>query len=156
MVSRYISTLKKSSAGWAELPTFVAKECVSGYIEPLTYMINTSFTEGVFHIELKLARVIPIFKIGNKTELTNYRRISVLSFFPKVFEKIMYTNLLDLIEHNKILYKHQYGFRQNCIRQDNSWIRKAYIIFTILTLSCLIYYIEVWDSACQTHLHPYF
>ena len=89
-------------------PTFVAKKCISGYIEPLTYLINTSFTEGVFPKELKLARVVPIFKIGDKTELTNYRPIS----FSKVFEKIMYTHLLDFIEQNKIIYKHQYGFRQ--------------------------------------------
>ena len=70
-ITQVISTLKKSSAGWDDLPTFVAKECVNGYIEPLTYLINTSFTEGVFSIELKLARVVPIFKIGNQTELTN-------------------------------------------------------------------------------------
>ena len=81
-VIQVISTLKKSNAGWDELPTFVAKKCVNGYIEPLTWLINTFFTEGVFPIELKLVRVVPIFKIGNQTELTNYRPISVLSFFP--------------------------------------------------------------------------
>ena len=42
--TQVISTLKNSGAGWDELHTFVAKECVSGYIEPLTYLINTSFT----------------------------------------------------------------------------------------------------------------
>ena len=46
-VTHVISTLKNASAGWDELPTFVAKECVNVYIEPLTYLINTSFTEGV-------------------------------------------------------------------------------------------------------------
>ena len=111
-VTQVISTLNNSGAGWDELPTFVAKKCISGYIEPLTYLINTSFTEGVFPKELKLARVVPIFKIGDKTELTNYRPISVLSFFSKVFDKFMYTHLLYFIEQNKIIYKHQYGFRQ--------------------------------------------
>ena len=43
-VTKVISSLKNSSAGWDELPTFVAKKCVYGYIEPLTYLINTSFT----------------------------------------------------------------------------------------------------------------
>ena len=43
-----------------------------------------------------------------------------------------------------------------CLRQDNSWIRKAYIIFTILTyiIRNLIYGIEVCGSTCQTHIHP--
>ena len=60
-VTQVISTLKNSSAVWDELPTFVAEKCISGYIEPLTYLISTSFTEGVFPKELKLARVVPIF-----------------------------------------------------------------------------------------------
>ena len=110
-VTQGISTLKNSTGGWDELPTFVAKEYVNGYIEPLTYLINTPFTESVFPIELKLARVVPIFKIGNQTELTNYRPISVLSFFSNFVEN-MYTHLLDLIEQNKIIYKHKYGFRR--------------------------------------------
>ena len=49
-VTQVISTLKNEyiyNAGWDELPTFVTKKCVNGYIEPLTYLINTSFTEGV-------------------------------------------------------------------------------------------------------------
>ena len=46
-VGQVISSLNNSSAGWDERPTFVAKECVNGYIEPLTYLINTTFTKGV-------------------------------------------------------------------------------------------------------------
>ena len=73
-------------------PTFVAtKKCINGYIEPLTYLINTSFTEGVFLKELKLSRVVPILKISDKTELTNYRPISVLSFFPKFLRNYVYS-----------------------------------------------------------------
>ena len=132
-VTQVISTLKNSSAGWDELPTFVAKECVSGYIEPLTYLINTSFTEGVFPIELKLARVVPIFKICNQTELTNYRPISVRSYF---LEKIMYTHLLDFIEQNKIIYKHQYGFRQKHSTQHTiiTWLLELLIPWTKVIL----------------------
>ena len=69
-VARVISSLKNLGARWDELPTFVANKCVDGYIEPLSYLINTSFTKVVFHIRLKLARVVPIFKITNQTELT--------------------------------------------------------------------------------------
>ena len=55
-VERVISSLKNSSAGWDEIPTFVAKKCVYSYLKPLTYLINRSFTEGAFPEELKLAR----------------------------------------------------------------------------------------------------
>ena len=60
-----ISTLKNSSAGWDEIPTSMAKKCITGFIEPLTYLINKSFSEGIFPTELKLARVVPILKTGD-------------------------------------------------------------------------------------------
>ena len=47
-VKQIISSLKNSSAGWDGIPTSAAKKCVDGFIEPLTYLINSSFTEGVF------------------------------------------------------------------------------------------------------------
>ena len=49
------------------MPTCVAKKCVDCFIKPLTYIINASFREGIFPTELKLARVVPIFKAGDQT-----------------------------------------------------------------------------------------
>ena len=66
----------------------------------------------MFPPELKLARVVPIFKAGDSSALTNYRPISVLTFFAKVFEKIVYNKLFNFISDNNILYDHQYGFRK--------------------------------------------
>ena len=80
-----ISSLKNSSAGWDEIPTFVAKQCVYCYLKSLTYLINKSFTEGIFPVELKLARVVLIFKAGDPTQITNYMPISVLTLFSKVY-----------------------------------------------------------------------
>ena len=56
-----ISSLKNSSPGFDGIPSFVANQCIDYFIEPLTYIINMSFMEGVFPSELKLAKVIPIF-----------------------------------------------------------------------------------------------
>ena len=111
-VKNIIRSLKNSSAGHDEFPTFVGKLCVDSYIEPLTFLINHSLKTGVFPSELKLARVVPIFKAGDSSALTNYRPISVLTFFAKVFEKIVYNKLLNFISDNNILYDHQYGFRK--------------------------------------------
>ena len=88
-----------TSAGWDELATFVANKCVHGYIEQLTYLIKTSFTEGVFSTELKLDRVVLIFLTGYQTELTNYMPISIIS----IFVKVSYTHLLDFIMKNQII-----------------------------------------------------
>ena len=64
----------------------------------------------MFPSELKLAKVVPILKAGDSSALTNYR--AVLTFFAKVFEKIVYNKLLNFISDNNILYDHQYGFRK--------------------------------------------
>ena len=95
-VRNVILSLNNSSAGHDELPPFVAKSCIEEFIEPLTYMINESLRTGICPSELKIARVVPIFKSGDPSLLTNYRPtcISVLSFFSKVFERLLAADLL--------------------------------------------------------------
>ena len=73
-------------------------------IKPLTYLINSSINKGIFPNELKIAKVIPIFKSGDKTSIENYRLISVLSVFSKIFEKIMYNHLINFINKQDVLY----------------------------------------------------
>ena len=77
-VKNIIMSFKNSAAESDNFPTFVAKQCVDGYISPLTYIIN-----NIFPSEFKIARVIPIFKSGDKQNVTNYRPISILTFFCK-------------------------------------------------------------------------
>ena len=60
-----------------------------------------------------MALVIPIYKANETNEFKNYRPISVLTSFSKLLEKLMYKRLIKFIEKNKILTKHQYGFRAN-------------------------------------------
>ena len=111
-VREVINSLNNSSPGHDELPPFVAKACMDEFIEhAITHMINESLKSGVFPSELKLARVVPIFKSGDPSLLTNYRPISVLSFFSKIFEKIVYNLVFDFLSDNEILYDYQFGFR---------------------------------------------
>ena len=80
--------------------------------KPLTHVINLSLIQGVFPSELKLARVVPIYKNGDQQQITNYRPISVTSFFSKVFEKIMCNVLTHFLEENGVISKFQFGFRK--------------------------------------------
>ena len=98
-----IHSLNNSSSGCDEIPTFLVKKCVDSFIEPLTYLVNASISEGIFPSELKLARVVLIFKSGDPSLITNYRPISVLSLFSKVFEKIMYYHIIIILYY--ILWK---------------------------------------------------
>ena len=87
------------------------QKSIEKYIMSLTHIINKSLREGVFPSELKLAKVVPIFKAGATYKITDSRPISVISFFSKVSEKIIYHRLIELMDHNDILYCSQFGFR---------------------------------------------
>ena len=71
-----------------------------------------SFHDGIFPDELKLAKVIPIYKSGSTMELSNYRPISVLNIFSKIFERLMYNKLIQFLDQYNVLYQNQFGFRQ--------------------------------------------
>ena len=45
-------------------------------------------------------------------ELTNYRPISVLNIFSKIFERLMYNKLIQFLDQYNVLYQNQFGFRQ--------------------------------------------
>ena len=101
----------KSSSGADLISTKLLQEIAPLIITPLHYLINLSLETGFVPPELKLAKVVPIFKDGNCHEFTNYRPISLLSSFSKLFEKIVSMQLTRFLHVNEILYKHQYGFR---------------------------------------------
>ena len=67
---------------------------------------------GIFPTELKLARVVPIYNSGDSAILSNYRPISILTFFVKIYEKLLYKYLHDILDANTTMYKYQFGFRE--------------------------------------------
>ena len=78
---------------------------------PLSILCNLSFSEGVFPNCMKKAKVIPLFKTGSKSELSNYIPISLLSCLSKVVEKLIYSRLITYLNKNSILHHNQNGFR---------------------------------------------
>ena len=78
---------------------------------PLSEIINCSFSSGIVPLALKIAKVSPIYKQGNKEDLKNYRPISILPYFSKILEKTMYTRLYHYVTAKNILYPYQHGFR---------------------------------------------
>ena len=77
----------------------------------LNHVISSSLKQGVFPDKLKIAKVIPLYKGGSRSDVKNYRPISLLSSFSKIFEKIMQSRLVRHLTLNNILYASQYGFR---------------------------------------------
>ena len=101
----------KLSSGADSISTKLLKEIAPIIITPLHYLINLSLETGFVPPELKLAKIVPVFKDGNSHQFTNYRPISLLSSMSKLFEKIVSRQLMRFLNVNEILYKHQYGFR---------------------------------------------
>ena len=60
----------------------------------------------------KIAKIVPVYKSGDKNDLNNYRPISILSSLSKIFEKIVYTRLIKFLDKFNILDSSQYGFRK--------------------------------------------
>ena len=80
-IKQIIISLKNSSPGWDKIHAFLLKTYSNYYVKPLTYIINKSIEEGIFPNELKLARAVPIFKMGDPSSISNYRPISVFFIF---------------------------------------------------------------------------
>ena len=91
----------------------LVKQCAQLISSSLTHIINMSIVSGIVPDELKIARVIPLFKSGDRSLFTNYRPVSVLPAFSKIFERAIYNRLLSYLDKHKVLSNSQFGFRKN-------------------------------------------
>ena len=92
--------------------TILIKRASQQILIPLVHIINLSLYEGHFPESLKKSRVVPIFKQGDHKDMNNYRPISCLSSFSKIFEKVAYQQLFSYLEANNILNNLQFGFQK--------------------------------------------
>ena len=90
----------------------IIKRSICSVSSPLTHIVNLSITHGIVPDELKIARVIPIFKSGDKALFSNYRPISVLPCFSKFLERIIYNRIINYLNDSDVLCDNQYGFRK--------------------------------------------
>ena len=64
-------------------------------LTPLVHIIDTSITTGIVPINMKIARVTPVFKVDDRTEMSNYHPISILPLFSKILEKVMFEKTMN-------------------------------------------------------------
>lgn len=103
----------KKSTDWNGVDMYIVKEVISAIVVPLTYICNLSFQVGYFPDKMKIAKVIPLFKAGDKKLYTNYRPVAILSQFSKILEKLFVARLDCFVEKCKLLIDCQYGFRDS-------------------------------------------
>ena len=68
----------------------MVKKTISNIVKPLNYIFNMSLKSGIFPYDMKIAKIIPLFKAGDKKEFSNYRPVSILPQFSKNLEKLFY------------------------------------------------------------------
>ena len=112
-IAKIISNLNDSASGWGNLSPAIIKTIKQHIKQPITHICNLSFTNGYFPCEMKLAKVIPIFKNGDKHLFQNYRPVSVLPCLSKIFERLIYNRLVTFIEKHKLIDDLQFGFRKD-------------------------------------------
>ena len=77
---------------------YFIKKIINFIEKPLLHIFNCSLKMGIVPDLLKIAKVIPIYKGGDSSEMNNYRPISLLSNFAKILEKIVHNKLTSFIE----------------------------------------------------------
>jgi retron-type reverse transcriptase len=75
--------------------------------------MSLSFNTGTVPSQLKIAKVIPVYKSGDRRMVENYRPISLLNVFSKIFEKVVHNRLTTFLNINNIISPSQFGFRKS-------------------------------------------
>ena len=108
----------KNASGYDGISNKILKLCMYTISKALTYICNGSLNTGTFPERCKLAIVRPIHKKGDKSEMNDYRPISLLMTISKILEIIMHKRLVQHFESNKFLTSAQFGFRKGCHIDD--------------------------------------
>ena len=102
----------KKSNDTYDIPVHIIKLSKHIIAPVLTTIFNNCIAEGIYSDALKVAKVIRIHKSGDTSNPSNYRPISILSHFSKIFEKILLKDLQSFLDKNNILCPNQFGFRK--------------------------------------------
>ena len=87
---KIVTKLKlKNSSGPDNISTKLLKLILPTISIPLCHLFNLSLQTGFVPQQLKTAKVVPVFKSGDKHNFTNYRPVSLLSSFDKLLEKVV-------------------------------------------------------------------
>ena len=108
VISAFNSVDNKTSSGPNGIPSFFLKKCLSSLVKPVTLLMRRSIASGNLPSVWKHAFVIPIFKAGDKHNVSNYRPISILSSLAKLVNAVMAQMLSDFLL--PLIASQQHGF----------------------------------------------
>lgn len=114
-VLNVVAKLKSSSSmDFFGMSNNFVKEVVAYIAEPLSMCINLCLEEGTFPSFLKISKVVPIFKSGDRCNPANYRPVSLVPILAKIFENVIFNQLSYFFEVYNLLSSQQFGFKKGC------------------------------------------
>ena len=123
------------------VPIFIYKKLIHLLSPVISNLFNESVNSGLFPDCLKIARVVPIYKSEDRSDISNYRPVSTLLVLAKVFEKLMHKRLLTFLSNNNIIYKNQFGFQ---VGYNTSDAILEFLDFVYTTLYNKLYLMPVY------------
>ena len=117
-IHNIIKQIKNKKASLNNIPIAILKQ-ISHIISPLlSEIFNDSINVGIFPDKLKVGRVIPLYKEGALNDVSNYRPITTLSVFSKIFEKLVHKRMTSFISQYNLIKPCQFGFQKNKCTSD--------------------------------------
>ena len=111
-ISSVINKLN-NKGGSVELPIKVIKYLSNEIASILEKIFNLCIQKGTYPDAFKIAKIIPLHKAGKRTNVSNYRPISLLPIFNKIFEKLLYRRIIKFFDDNNLISDNQFGFRKS-------------------------------------------
>ena len=112
-LTNIIENLNNVGSGIDSISAKIFKLTYKPIIKQLLYLYNKCLELGTFPAAFKIAVVRPIFKGGDKENMSNYRPISLLPIMSKILEKLIHRRLVEHMSNNNIIHPNQFGFQKN-------------------------------------------
>lgn len=119
----------KMTSGVDGIPSFLIKDCANIFIRPLRLIFTLALKSSTFPSCWKTARVCPVLKSGDISNIKNYRPIAILSNFSKVFEIILFNYVYASVNH--LISPSQHGFMKHKSTTSNLTCIVQYIANTL-------------------------
>lgn len=119
-ISKILKDLNPNKAhGFDSISKKMIQICGDSIVRPLSAIFKNALKSGTFPENWKKGNIVPVHKKSSKQQVNNYRPISLLPIFGKVFEKVIFNNLFNYFQSNNILTDKQSGFRpgDSCVNQ---------------------------------------
>ena len=144
------------ASGPNDISPKLLRTCTNVLVQPLSLLCNSCFSSSIFPDNLKRLKIIPLHKQTEKMFVDNYRPMSLLNCFSKIFERLMYKQVINFLHKYALLYQYQFGFRENHLTTStlieiiegikNDIDKGDFIIWTYLDLT------KAFDTIKSSHI----